>query len=126
MKFAGVVLSLVMLAGIGISEDIKPVPETTQNKLLKAQHDLDTILGQEKDVQLQFEQAVRTQKSIQESYPELDKQAKAAQTKLDGVKTDAIKEAGLDPAKYDVDITKLTFVSKTPTVPSTPSSPEKK
>lgn len=127
MKLAGLVISIALLVGSGMAADAPtPVPDNVQNKLLKAQHDFDALVGQEKDQQLAFEQALRTQKEIQAAYPELDTKTKAAEKALEAAKDDALHAAGMDKTKYDVDMKTLTFVSKTPTAPTSTSEPAKK
>lgn len=120
-----VLCSFVLLAVLGFAEDAKPVPDAAQNKLLKAQHAVDEILSKEKDAQIQFSQAQATASGIQASFPLLQKQQADSEKALQDAKDEALKAAGLDKAKYDVDIKAMTFPSKTPTAPVTPS-PEKK
>lgn len=127
MKVASVVLCLAVLVGIGIAADAPtPVPDNLQNKLLKTQHDLDTLVLQEQEMKLNHDQALAVQSSIEAKFPEVDKQAQAALKARDAAKDDVLHAMGLDKATYDVDLRTMTASPKAPTVPATPSVPEKK
>jgi hypothetical protein len=119
-------LSITLMAVIAIADDAKPVPDATQVKLLKAQHAVDEAIAKVTNAQIQFSNAAVTQQQISAAFPSLQKQQADAEKALQDVKDEAIKAAGLDKAKFDVDVKAGTFIPKAPTATATPSAPEKK
>lgn len=110
---------LLLLCTFAGAQDVKPLPEQAQNKLLKAQHVLDEVQGHEKDLQIQFDATSNTLKQIQTAYATAQEQEKAAQKGLDDAKASALKDAGLDAAKFDLDMKTLAPVAK-PEPPKVP------
>lgn len=111
--------SLALLAIMGIAQETaKPVPESAQNKLLKAQHAVDELSAKVKDFQFQYTQAQSTIKQIEAQFPTINTAFQAAQKELEGAREDAVKACGLDTKKFDADVNSMKCVPKLPSPPA--------
>ena len=95
-----------------------PVPDAGLVAVLKATHQLDGVNAQLldlsarwKDLQDQFMKNPQVE-ALQEEGKKLQAQQQSAQAAVDKAKAEAIKSAGLDSSKFDVDVAKGTFVPK--------------
>jgi len=120
---AGVFVTVMCLVVIGLATmgharaQEKPAPPAmsaeTGNKLR------DVVLEQAKLV-IQLKDTITTYNNLQGA---LNAQAK----KVDDAKAAALKEAKLDPEKWDVDLDKFSYVPRVvPTKPAAPAKPEVK
>lgn len=105
-----------------------PVSDGPMLAVLKAQHALDDInvklmdlSSRWSDLQQQFMKSPQVD-SLQTEGKALSATQKKAQSELEKAKTDAIKSAGLDPAKFDVEVSKGIYIPKAEPVPATPAA----
>jgi hypothetical protein len=110
----------IALWGLGACADTPKVPAEIQVRILKIQKDQ---IAQQAEVdktgaayQAQYAQAVAgPNKAIQQDLHEIQL-----------IKDEALKAAGLDPAKFDLDVEKLIFVAKPATEEKKPAPDAKK
>ncbi len=96
------------------TDTAKPVSASiaTQNKILRAQHELDAIQNKEKDSNVQFLQLQQQAQTLQQGYGQMQTQEAQLKKAVDAAIEDAWKESGLDKSKYDFDQANLTFTPK--------------
>jgi len=87
------------------SKDVIQMNDQSQNKILKAEKELDDIINQEQDIQLQVQNLVK-------KYQDLDSKRPQAIVKVNSATEDAWKESGLDKKDYNIDVANFTFTKK--------------
>lgn len=99
-----------------------PVPDASQLKVLKAQHTLDDIVTQMKDLEQQFTTLRNQATAVNDAYGKLIPQKAEAEKLRDGEITAAMEAIKVDKSKFDYDIKTGTAVPKSsPTPPAAPS-----
>lgn len=112
----------IALSGIATSQakpETKPaapapiaVSMTSENRILKAEHDLDVIQDKMKDMIVQYDQIQKQLDDLKVQYQaEQGKEATAKKAVDDAIEA-AWKDSGLDKAKYDFDAAGFKFVEK--------------
>jgi|GEM_PF-6820864 len=112
--FAVLLFTAVLLAQTkpaGLPKTI-PASVASENTILKAQHDLDSVQAKEKDSNIQFMQLQQQAKALQDGYAGLQSQETAAKKAKDAAIENAWKESGLSKDQYVFDDTGFTFTEK--------------
>jgi hypothetical protein len=116
--FAVLLLCLTMFA----QEAVKPTEMTKsiqaspaiQNKILKAEHDLDQIIATETQANVQYLQMEKLQQQLQTKFNEAEAKKPAATKAVDDAVEDAWKESKLSKDQYTFDPANFTFSIKPP------------
>jgi hypothetical protein len=107
----GMVLAVILMAGIFTiakrsKSDTPKVPDEIQIRILKIRNDQIQMESQRAAIQAQYEQAY--QKAVASQLAAISHD----DLELRDIRTEALKAANLDAAKYDLDVAKLEFVAK--------------
>lgn len=97
----------------------------SQIDMLKKQHAVDKLKSRQGDLNARWSQIQDAARQTSSEFESTAKEMEKATKDLNEAKEAAAKSAGLDPAKYDVNVEAGTFDPKPSPAPTTPS-PEKK
>ena len=110
-KFAAV----MMLVSAALAADAPksiPFSLSSENKILKAEHELDGVKTKEAQMQMEYRGLQDRVKTLQDDFTKtLEEEKKAGKAVEDAVEG-AWKESGLDKSKYDADTADFTFKPK--------------
>jgi hypothetical protein len=125
---------IAMLAGSLWAQDKpkadapKPIAmsQASQNKILKAEHEYDTIIAGEQQLQIQYAQCTpERMQALQTNFTAIDAKKDPAAKAVSAAIEDAWKDSGLSKTEYDIDPANFSFTkkdtSKVATAAPTPS-----